>query len=149
MKILNIVLIYIIITPPLYAQKGYYVQKDLRIKRNQKHMVDFLLAHHQFGVNSSSLKMDEYYGKMYVQKELEVFKDNFLLVSFGSLADHGEKYWGVLTSKDYLLFTSGLEGEKIPKNLPVQTLKYYDILQTYISTFIKKNEEEIVIIKKH
>lgn len=93
------------------GQDGYYVDKDHRIKAYQESMIGFLVAKKQFTSNQTPFRIEDYQSKMYVRKELEIFSDSLLVVRFGSLGDHADKFWGVLGEKDKLLLIYDRESE--------------------------------------
>lgn len=93
-----------------YSQQGYYVDKDPRIKKYQPEMVDFLTKNHQFGGTGPGNRKENFMS-MFVYKTIELFpwcdkpdRPSILLVKFGSLADHGTDYWGLLEANSKLFF---------------------------------------------
>lgn len=122
-----------------FGQTGYYVSKDYRIKKHQKSIVEFLIVNKQFTINKTPFQVRNYEGKMFVSKEIELFHQNILVVRFGSLGDHADQYWGVLTKDTYILMDIEKEADK--KRLSV-FLNDYDLqTKTTICTYIKNNSE--------
>lgn len=91
----------------VYAQKGQYVEKDYRILKYEKGIVQLLIKEKQITETGSPFKIEDYEQKLFVKKCLEIYLGNssdILLVRFGSLSDHNDKYWGVLSSQKAFLF---------------------------------------------
>jgi hypothetical protein len=89
------------------AQKGYYMDKDFRIIKYQSDVISYLIQEQQIQPKSIPVKMADYSGKLFIRKCLDIYKDkanSILLVQFGSLADHADKYWGLLSSQNKFFF---------------------------------------------
>ncbi len=89
------------------AQKGYYVDKDYRILKYQSEIINFLIQEKQIPTEKGSIKAADYTGKIFVKKCLDVYRsnaNNILLIQFGSLADHADRYWGLLSSESKFFF---------------------------------------------
>lgn len=98
---------FLFFTNLAYAQKGYYVDKDSRINKYQNDIIGFLIQERQINTQKTPMKVTDYAGKIYIKKRLEIFGDqgnSVLLIQFGSLADHADKYWGLLSSYTKVFF---------------------------------------------
>jgi len=105
--IIFIGIICLFFSTPAYAQKGQYVEKDYRILKYEKGIIQLLIKEKQIPEIGSPFKIEDYEQKLFVKKCLEIYLDkpnNILLVRFGSLSDHNDKYWGVLSHKKAFLF---------------------------------------------
>ncbi len=92
------IFILIFILPiTLYAQSGYYISKDRRVDRTKDDIIRFLVEKKEL---SGATSLSSYYPKVYINKELEFTNNcnNALIVKFGSLGDHAQEYWGVISS---------------------------------------------------
>lgn len=99
-----------------YSQ-GFYIDKDVRIHNIQKDVVGFLIKQKEIdSVKKRPYDAPEYLGSIYIAKQMDFYSrcDNVLLIRFGSLGDHANSYWGVITKvnrKDTLYFFN--EGENL------------------------------------
>ncbi|KAF2508031.1 hypothetical protein EYY60_18995 [Flavobacterium zhairuonense] len=97
-------------TSALYSQKGFRVDKDYRIKKYQKEIIQFLIDHNQFGVNDIKAKslIKKYSNNIGISKCIEVFSSkperSFLLVRFYSFGSGADNYWGILEKNNKHLF---------------------------------------------
>ena len=115
------------------AQQGYYVDKDSRIIKYHSEVISFLIQEKQIHPKSMSVKAAHYTGKIFIKKCLDIYKDktnSILLVQFGSLADHADKYWGLLSKKNKFFFYKVADPEflkftKSNDSLTVTTISAY------------------------
>ncbi|WP_278034812.1 hypothetical protein [Flavobacterium nitratireducens] len=104
------ILLFVLISSVGFSQKGFYVQKDSRIKKYQKDMILFLIEDKLLEKKETGkIDVDNYSGSMGVAKYLEIFpvepnRDKVLLVRFYSLGSHALSYWGLLENKSKFLF---------------------------------------------
>lgn len=126
----------------VYSQKGYYVDKEHRIKIYQKEMIKILIDDHWLEKKEKGkIKIKNYCEMMGVSKCIEVFpvppsKNNVLLVRFYSLGSHALNYWGFLEKDSKYLFYYDVKN----KNETEEYLKKYDqktqmILLDYIKIY--------------
>lgn len=112
-----------------YSQQGYYVEKDSRIKKYQKEIIQYLIDNKSLNKKEKGeIIISNYSGSIGITKFIEVFplepnKTKVLLVRFYSLATHSLNYWGLLDINNKFLF-------------------YYDENhKTEISDYLKKYDE--------
>ncbi|WP_316823042.1 hypothetical protein [Pedobacter gandavensis] len=107
-KLIKYIFVFLLLSGNLaFAQKGYYVDKDHRILKFQKEIIKFLIQEKQISVEKLPIKVADYSGKIFINKCVDIFRgkaNNILLIQFGSLADHTDKYWGLLSNKKEFLF---------------------------------------------
>lgn len=126
----------------VHSQKGYYVDKDYRIKKYQKGMIQVLIDDHWLEKKEKGeIFLRNYFGSMGVTKCIEVFpvkpeKYNVLLVRFYSLGSHALNYWGFLEKDSKYFFYYDVKNN----NITEEYLKRYDkktqkILLDYIKIY--------------
>lgn len=104
------ILLFVLISSVGFSQKGFYVQKDSRIKKYQKDMILFLIEDKWLEKKETGkIDVDNYSGSMGVAKCLEIFpeepsRNKVLLVRFYPLGSHALSYWGLLENKSKFLF---------------------------------------------
>ena len=127
----------------LYGQTtANYVDRDYRIKKYHKEMIEYLIKDNQFGTqNAREIKVSEYVGKIGIVKIMEIFpvlpeKNNVLLVRFFSLSSHANNYWGILEANSKCLFyfnkSNNFEVDNYLQRYNVKTQK---IILNYIKIF--------------
>ncbi|WP_343617888.1 hypothetical protein [Flavobacterium sp.] len=134
----------------LYGQtKVNYVDRDYRIKKYQKDMIEYLIENNQFGTKSSrGIKVSEYVGKIGIVKIMEIFpispeKNNILLVRFFSLSSHANNYWGILeTNSKFLFYFNKKNNFEVDKYLERYNLKTQKIILNYIKIFDEWDQPE-------
>lgn len=111
-----------------YSQRGFYVDKDYRIKKYQSDMIKFLIEDKWLEKKENDkIIISNYSDSMGVTKCIEIFpvepkKSKVLLVRFYSLGSHALNYWGLLENHNKFLFYYD-EKHKIEI---VESLKKYD-----------------------
>jgi hypothetical protein len=126
----------------VYGQKGYYVDKDYRIKKYQKEMIKVLIDD-QWLVKKENgeIIIKNYSGSMGITKCMEVFpvkpeKNNILLVRFYSLGSHALNYWGFLEKdKRYFFYYDVKNYNKTEEYLKKYDEKTQKILLDYIKIY--------------
>lgn len=126
---LGLFFLLFISTLPIYSQKGFRVDKDYRIKKYQKEIIQFLIDHNQLGVDdkTSKLLIRKYSNNIGISKCIEVFSSkpekSVLLVRFYSFGSGADNYWGILEKNNKYLF---YYNEKDISSI-VEYTKEYDI----------------------
>jgi hypothetical protein len=125
-----------------YGQKGFYVDKDYRIKKYQKEIVEVLIAEKWLEKKEKGeIIIDNYSGSIGVTKCIEVFpispeKNNVLLVRFFSLGSHALNYWGILEENcKYLFYYDEKNNSKTENYLKKYNIKTQRILLDYIKIY--------------
>ncbi len=101
---------FLISSPVLYSQNRLKVDKDYRIKKYQKEMIQFLIDHNQFGVKNEKENslIKQYSNAVGITKCIEVFQTesnkNILLVRFYSFGSGADNFWGILENDNRYLF---------------------------------------------
>lgn len=122
-----------------HGQEGYYVEKDYRIQKYQYSIVEYLIERKQFTSNNVLFSIRDYQGKMYVRKKLEIFDDKILVVQFGSLGDHSDRFWGILGENEKFFFIYGSKNKKLLFDF---LNKYNRVTQYIVRDFIKRSVEK-------
>lgn len=123
-----------------YSQKGFYVDKDSRIKKYQSDMITFLIENKWLQKKEKGeIIISNYSGSMGVTKCLEIFpiepKNNkVLLVRFYSLGSHALNYWGLLENDNKFFF---YYDEKHKSEIEESLKKYDDRTKNIILSSMK------------
>jgi hypothetical protein len=102
------------------AQKAKPAERDKRVLAIRDSVVRKLINEGEFDRVRKALF--QYYGSIYIKKELEFFEDDILLVQFGTRSYNSKRYWGLIKKNANLLFqyTAG------NNNSNLELLKYLD-----------------------
>jgi hypothetical protein len=123
-----------------YGQKGFYVDKDYRIKKYQSDMIKFLIDDKWLEKKEiGEIIISNYSGSLGVSKCIEIFpvepqKTKVLLVRFYSLGSHALNYWGLLEDDNKFLF---YYDEKNKTEIEVLLKKYDDRTKKIILNTLK------------
>lgn len=123
-----------------YGQKGFYVDKDYRIKKYQSDMIKFLIDDKWLEKKEKGeIIISNYSGSMGATKCLEIFpiepkKTKVLLVRFYSLGSHALNYWGLLENDSKFLF---YYDEKHKTEIEESLKKYDDRTKKIILSSLK------------
>lgn len=121
-----------------YSQKGFSVDKDYRIKKYQKEIIQFLIDDNQFGVRKEALPIKNYLDKIGIKKCIEIFlnDENILLVRFYSLGSGANNYWGILKkSNKYLFYYNEKDFISLETYLKKHDFKTQKIILEYLKTY--------------
>ncbi|WP_316838573.1 hypothetical protein [Pedobacter gandavensis] len=102
-------IVFVLSTNVAFAQKGYNVDKDHRILKFQNEIINFLIQEKQISIEKSPIKMADYSGQIFIKKHVDIYGakvGDVLLIQFGSLGDHIDKYWGLINRRKMFLFYS-------------------------------------------
>lgn len=119
------------------AQEGYYVDKDPRILKFQDDIINFLKQEKQIIVEEGSSRKADYSGKIFIHKCVDIFRakgNDILLIHFGSLGDHCDKFWGLLSKQEMFLFYN-IDDPDFLKFKKVND----PVIVTTITTYIKES----------
>lgn len=140
-------LAFFIIGSILYSQKGFSVDKDYRIKRYQKEMIQFLIDNNQFGVKTNTKEtslISNYSNVTGISKCIEVFQNqpefDILLVRFYSFASGADNFWGILESNNkYLFYYNEKDLSELTDYLKKYDIKAQKILLDYLKIYTSWN----------
>ncbi len=123
-----------------YSQKGFGVDKDYRIKKYQKEIIQFLIDYNQFGIKKEALPIKHYQNAIGVKKCIDIFPNeknkNILLVRFYSLGSGANNYWGILEkSNKYLFYYSEKDSGSLVTYLKKYDFKTQKIILEYLKTY--------------
>ena len=128
-----------------FCQKGYYISKDYRIKKYEKEIVRILITDNQLPDNQP-FKLDYYQGRIFIQKCLEIFPtsglNGILIIKFGSLGDHSNRYFGILNDHEKLLMPYKFDDDNLTTFLKHCDSKTRAIIINYIQLTLKAEMEE-------
>ena len=125
-----------------YGQKGFRVDKDYRIKKYQKEMIQFLIDHNQFGkdIKTRNSLVKNYSNLIGITKCIEVFnsepKFEVLLVRFYSFGSGADDFWGILEKdNNYLFYFNEKDISPTVDYLKKYDLKTQKILFDYLKIY--------------